>query len=152
MTTDNFSAKGQPHDYTQSIHPHHLGGCTLAWTVARAVQAEGEAPAATLGGLPTNLLYTAEAPGVWKTKVDSHAPEVSVADGKLTMKTKHSMNEEHYIVRHTLVSGAGEVLGGDHLLPHRQAGIRLRATRRVRRQALRHQLLQQARLLGRRSL
>lgn len=86
-------------------------------TVARAVQAEGAAPAATLGGLPTNLLYTAEAPGVWKTKVDSHAPKVSVADGKLTMKTKHSMNEEHYIVRHTLVSGAGEVLGATTFYP-----------------------------------
>ena len=89
-------------------------------TVARAIQADEAVPAApapTLGGLPTNLIFTAAAPGVWKAKVDSHAPQVSVADGKLTMKTKHGMNDEHYIVRHTLVSADGQVLGATTFYP-----------------------------------
>ncbi len=90
--------------------------------VARAVQAEGAAaapatPPTTLGGLPANLIYTAAVPGVWSTKVESHAPQVSVADGKLTIKTKHSMSEEHFIVRHTLVSADGQVLGATTFYP-----------------------------------
>ena len=87
--------------------------------VARAVQAEGAAatPSTTLDGLPANLIYTAAAPGVWSGKAESHAPQVSLSDGKLTIKTKHPMSEEHYIVRHTLVGADGQMLGATTFYP-----------------------------------
>ena len=109
------------HDHTQTLYPDHLGGrirhgVRRAPSRRRARCACRRGPA-TLGGLPANLIYSAAAPGVWQTKVESHAPQVSVADGKLTIKTKHPMNEEHYIVRHTLVSADGQVLGATTFYP-----------------------------------
>ncbi len=90
--------------------------------LTRGAQAEGAAaPAAGIGGLPANLIYTAAAPGVWQSKVDSHAPLVSITDGKLTIKTKHGMNEEHFIVRHTLVGADGQVLGATTFYPSDKA-------------------------------
>lgn len=62
-------------------------------------------------GLPSNILYTAEDPGVWEKKIGSHAPQVRIEDGKVTLTTNHGMSTEHFIVRHTLISADGEVLG-----------------------------------------
>jgi len=70
------------------------------------------APAAAGGAsFPPGIIYTKDQPGKWAKKVGSHAPIVSVDGGKVTVKTKHGMSEKHYIVRHTLVSADGEVLG-----------------------------------------
>ena len=63
------------------------------------------------GALPPGLIYTAENPGKWASKVKSHLPVVSVDGNKITVETKHGMSEEHFIVRHTIVSASGEVLG-----------------------------------------
>jgi superoxide reductase len=60
---------------------------------------------------PGGMIYTRENPGMWKKKIGGHAPEVTVADGKVKIETHHGMSPKHYIVRHTIVSPSGEVLG-----------------------------------------
>ncbi|MCK5878341.1 MAG: twin-arginine translocation signal domain-containing protein [Holophagae bacterium] len=61
--------------------------------------------------LPKGLIYTMESPGKWSKKAKTHAPVVKVEGGKITITTPHPMTEVHYIVRHTLVSREGKVLG-----------------------------------------
>ena len=63
------------------------------------------------------VVYTKECPGKWAKKVGSHLPIVTVEGNKITIETKHSMSQKHYIVRHTLVSGSGEVLGEKTFYP-----------------------------------
>lgn len=67
--------------------------------------------------LPPGLIYTEANPGKWAKKVNSHLPVVEVADGKVTVTTNHGMSEEHFIVRHTLVTRAGEVVGENTFSP-----------------------------------
>ncbi len=74
----------------------------------------GSAMAATL---PPGLVYTKKNPGMWAAKVGSHAPVVSVEGRNVTIRTNHSMSEKHYIVRHTLVSADGRVLGTKTFYP-----------------------------------
>ncbi len=65
----------------------------------------------------SGVIYTAENPGKWDKKVNSHAPKVKVDGKKVTIKTLHGMSEEHYIVRHTLVCEHGKVLGEKTFYP-----------------------------------
>jgi superoxide reductase len=65
----------------------------------------------------TGIIYTAKNPGKWAGKVGGHAPQVSVDGQKVTITTDHSMSEKHYIVRHTLVSENGKVLGAKTFSP-----------------------------------
>ncbi len=73
--------------------------------------------AASVAGLPSGIVYTAKDPGKWSAKVGSHAPVVTVDGKKVTIETKHGMSEKHYIVRHTLVSADGRVLGAKTFYP-----------------------------------
>jgi superoxide reductase len=57
------------------------------------------------------LVYSKGNEGKWQGKSGSHAPIVTIKDKKITIKTDHSMSKKHYIVRHTLVTEAGEVIG-----------------------------------------
>ncbi len=66
---------------------------------------------------PIGVVYTAENPGQWAKKVGGHAPNVSVQGKKITITTDHAMTEKHYIVRHTLVSETGKVLGAKTFYP-----------------------------------
>ena len=50
-------------------------------------------------------------------KVGSHAPQLTVAGGKVTVFTKHGMSAKHYIVRHTLVLADGTVVGAKTFAP-----------------------------------
>ena len=79
----------------------------------------GQAPAAFAkpASWLSGVIYTAEAPGQWEGKAGSHAPKVSVQGKKVTITTKHIMTEKHYIVRHTLVSMDGKVLGAKTFSP-----------------------------------
>ncbi len=77
--------------------------------------AEVEHAAEILGHIPENIIYTKDRPGVWKGKDGSHVPLVGATKAgdalTLTVETKHGMSEAHYIVRHVVVTEAGEVLG-----------------------------------------
>ena len=77
--------------------------------------ADVECAAESLGKLPENIIYTKARPGVWKGKEGGHIPVVSAkAAGdkiSLNVETNHGMSEEHYIVRHSVVSDCGKVLG-----------------------------------------
>ena len=61
--------------------------------------------------LPRGIVYTRENPGKWSKKVKGHIPNVKVEGNKVTVTTTHGMTDEHFIVRHTLVSKNGDVLG-----------------------------------------
>lgn len=60
---------------------------------------------------PNGIVYTKNNPGKWSQKVNGHAPVVNVEGNKVTVTTTHVMTDEHYIVRHTIVSENGDVLG-----------------------------------------
>lgn len=80
--------------------------------VAAGVAVGKVAPAlAGSGSLPKGLIYTAEDQGQWGGKAGSHAPIVNIEGRTVAIETKHPMSEPHFIVRHTLVSDKGEVLG-----------------------------------------
>lgn len=55
--------------------------------------------------------YSKENPGRWEGKDKSHAPVVIIKGDKITLETKHGMSKAHYIVKHTLLTETGEVLG-----------------------------------------
>ena len=60
---------------------------------------------------PKGIVYTKQNPGKWSGKTGGHVPNVKVEGNKVTVTTTHGMSEAHYIVRHTLVSKCGKVLG-----------------------------------------
>ncbi len=60
---------------------------------------------------PKGVVYTKQNPGKWSKKVGGHLPKVEVEGNKVTVTTTHGMTDEHYIVRHTIVSRNGDVLG-----------------------------------------
>lgn len=87
----------------------------FAETGANTLAAETEEVAGLLGKLPQNVIFMQGKEGVWKGKAGSHVPIIQAdKEGdtiKLSLQTKHPMSEKHYIVRHTVVNGLGEVLG-----------------------------------------
>jgi len=72
---------------------------------------------ASPGVFPKGLVYTREDPGKWAKKVGSHAPKIDADGLRVTITTEHPMTQEHYIVRHTLVTADGDVLGGRTFYP-----------------------------------
>ena len=67
--------------------------------------------------LKNRIINTKKNPGKWAKKVATHAPKVHVEDRNVTITTNHPMSEQHYIVRHTLVSADGKVLGEKTFYP-----------------------------------
>ncbi|MDM8565504.1 desulfoferrodoxin family protein [Candidatus Halobeggiatoa sp. HSG11] len=59
----------------------------------------------------TGIIYTANNPGQWEKKVKGHAPEIAIDGKTVTITTNHVMTSQHYIVRHSLVTEDGTVLG-----------------------------------------
>ena len=78
---------------------------------------------ASSAGFPPGIVYTKENPGKWVKKVESHAPKVNVEGKKITITTKHTMSKKHYIVRHTLVSSDGKILGSKTFYPSDKKAI-----------------------------
>jgi len=73
---------------------------------------------------PRNIFaYSADDQGRWEGKAGSHAPVITQADGKITVETKHGMSEGHYIVKHTIVTEEGEVLGDNVFFPSDKKAI-----------------------------
>ena len=66
---------------------------------------------------PSGIIYTKDNPGKWEAKVKSHLPIVTVDGSQVKIETKHGMSTKHYIVRHTIVSEHGEVLGEKTFYP-----------------------------------
>jgi superoxide reductase len=60
---------------------------------------------------PAGLIYTREAPGRWTGKEGAHAPTVTVEERKIKVVTPHPMTEKHFIVKHTLITPDGKVIG-----------------------------------------
>ena len=83
---------------------------SLALAAGVAVSSASKSLAAT-GAYPAGIVYTADNPGKWSAKVGSHAPVVTKMGKTITVTTKHPMSEIHYIVRHTLVTENGTVIG-----------------------------------------
>lgn len=57
------------------------------------------------------IIYTKNNEGKWKGKSGSHVPVIVINGTSVTVTTEHVMTQEHYIVKHTLVSQTGEVIG-----------------------------------------
>jgi len=79
--------------------------------------------AKTLIELPLNVVFSKENQGKWAKKDGSHAPVVTVKGNKVTIETKHGMNEKHFIVRHTLVSSEGEYIAAKTFYPNDKKAI-----------------------------
>ena len=88
----------------------------LLKTAAVAASAVAVGPAATAFAASSasynGVVYTKDQQGQWKGKAGSHAPEVMVAGGKVSVLTAHPMTAAHFIVRHTVVLADGTVIGG----------------------------------------
>ena len=82
-----------------------------------AVLARPAAALAASGAYPPGVVYTAADPGKWAGKEGSHAPQVAVEGGKVTITTAHPMSEKHFIVRHTLVAPDGTTIGAKTFFP-----------------------------------
>lgn len=67
------------------------------------------------------IVYTKENPGKWAKKVGSHLPSIKIDGQKVVVETDHGMSAKHFIVRHTLVSKDGEVLGEKTFTPDDEA-------------------------------
>jgi len=60
---------------------------------------------------PAGIVYTQEAPGRWKGREGAHVPKVSVSGGTVKVANTHPVTPAHYIVKHTLLTPEGKVLG-----------------------------------------
>jgi superoxide reductase len=63
------------------------------------------------GKFPAGLIYTKDAPGRWAGKEGTHVPKVAVEGRKIKMTTPHSMSEKHFIVKHTVQTPEGKLIG-----------------------------------------
>ncbi len=61
--------------------------------------------------LPAGLIYTKEGPGRWAGKQGAHVPRVTVEGRNVKLVTPHPMTEKHFIVKHTLLTPEGKLLG-----------------------------------------
>jgi superoxide reductase len=95
---------------------------SIVLAAGAAVGASGNALAAT-GTIPDNIIYTAGSPGKWSAKVGSHAPVISRSGNTITVATNHPMSEIHYIVRHTLISEKGTVIGAMTFVPDDEKAV-----------------------------
>ena len=66
---------------------------------------------ARAANMTSGLLYSKDNPGKLSKKTGAHAPVVKIEGNNVNIQTNHGMTEAHYIVRHTLVTESGEVVG-----------------------------------------
>jgi len=67
--------------------------------------------------MASGVVYSTDNPGKWSNKAGSHAPAVKIEGDHVNIQTNHGMTEAHYIVRHTLVTESGEVVGAKTFSP-----------------------------------
>ena len=81
-------------------------------------------PAMAKANTEANIFaYSKENPGRWEGKAGSHAPVITVKGDTVTIETKHGMAPAHYIVKHTLLSKTGEVLGERVFFTHDKKAV-----------------------------
>ncbi len=86
--------------------------------VSAGLVAAGIAPASAAENTKASIFYySAKNPRRWEGKAGSHAPVVTVEGNTVTIETKHGMSPEHYIVKHSLLTSTGEVLGESVFFP-----------------------------------
>ena len=85
-----------------------LKGSLVFAGAALAGSAVGVQAASTF---PVGLIYTKEAPGRWAGKEGAHVPKVTVEGKIVKVVTPHPMTEKHFIVKHTLVTPDGKLIG-----------------------------------------
>jgi superoxide reductase len=83
------------------------GSLILVGMVAAGRAAEAQAGPA----FPPALVYTQDAPGRWAGKETLHVPKVTVEGGKVTIVTPHPMTAPHFIVKHSLITPKGTIVG-----------------------------------------
>jgi superoxide reductase len=71
----------------------------------------------------SGIIYSKSDQGKWEGKAGSHAPVVQVEGDQVTVVTEHGMSEKHYIVRHTLVTESGEVIGEKTFYPEDEKAV-----------------------------
>lgn len=76
-----------------------------AAVLGNAVQVQAETM------FPKGLIYTKQSTGRWAGKEGAHVPVATVQGSMVTVKTPHPMTKEHYIVKHTLLTTDGKLLG-----------------------------------------
>ena len=79
-----------------------VSGAAIAGTATMAYAA---------GKFPAGLIYTQDAPGHWKGKEGLHAPKVMLHGTMVMITTPHPMTEKHFIVKHTLLTSKGVLIG-----------------------------------------
>jgi superoxide reductase len=85
-----------------------VAGVAFVGTAARA-QASGK--------FPPGLIYTKDAPGRWAGREGTHVPKPSLEGGTLKIQTPHGMSEKHYIVKHTVMTPDGKLIGEKTFAP-----------------------------------
>jgi superoxide reductase len=85
--------------------------------VAGATFVGTAALAQTSGKFPPGLIYTKDAPGRWAGREGTHAPKPSLEGGTLKIQTPHGMSEKHYIVKHTVMTPDGKLIGEKTFAP-----------------------------------
>jgi superoxide reductase len=83
----------------------------VSLTVLGAAMVGGAVQAQAATKFPAGLIYTKDSLGRWVGKEGAHVPQVTVQGKNVKIVTPHPMTKEHYIVKHTLVTTAGKVLG-----------------------------------------
>ena len=84
---------------------------SVALAGAAAAVAGGAVQVQAASTFPAGLIYTKEAPGRWAGKEGAHVPRVTVEGRRIKVVTPHPMTEKHYIVKHTLLTPQGKILG-----------------------------------------
>jgi superoxide reductase len=75
------------------------------------------AVAQSAGKFPPGLVYTKEAPGRWAGREATHVPKASLDGKNIKVLTPHGMSEKHYIVKHTVLTTDGKLIGEKTFAP-----------------------------------
>ena len=78
----------------------------------------GAAPCAGAAAtFPAGLVYTKDAPGRWAGREATHVPKVSIEGRTVKVVTPHTMSPKHYIVKHTVQTPEGKLIGEKTFAP-----------------------------------
>jgi superoxide reductase len=85
--------------------------------VAGAAAASGIGRAQTAAKFPPGLVYTKDAPGRWAGREATHVPKATLEGKNIKVVTPHVMSEKHYIVKHTVLTTDGKLIGEKTFAP-----------------------------------